>query len=48
MQFRHFGFESGYQEGGPAFTAQSGAMIPDRLARFAKSGITTFLKVEAP
>jgi len=38
VQFRHFGFEADYGEGFVAFTAQSWAMILDRLARYIKSG----------
>src|SRR5579863_3702069 len=39
VQFRHYDFESGYEESDLAFTAQSWAMILDRLARFMKSGV---------
>jgi hypothetical protein len=38
VQFRHFGFEDGCEEDALAFTAQSWAMILERLARFVKSG----------
>jgi hypothetical protein len=38
VQFRHYGFEDGYEEDSVAFTAQSWAMILDRLARFIRSG----------
>jgi activator of Hsp90 ATPase-like protein len=38
MQFRHFGFESSYSESEVAFTAQSWAMILDRLARYITTG----------
>jgi len=39
VQFRHYGFESSYGESEAAFTAQSWAMILDRLARFIKTGV---------
>jgi hypothetical protein len=38
VQFRHFGFEPGYEEDAVGFTAQSWAMILERLTRFIKSG----------
>jgi uncharacterized protein YndB with AHSA1/START domain len=38
VQFRHFGFESGHEEDAVGFTAQTWAMILDRLARYIKSG----------
>jgi uncharacterized protein YndB with AHSA1/START domain len=38
VQFRHFGFESSYSESEVAFTAQSWAMILDRLARYIETG----------
>jgi hypothetical protein len=38
VQFRHYGFESGYEEADMAYTAQSWAMILDRLARYVKTG----------
>jgi hypothetical protein len=38
VQFRHFGFEPGHDEDAVGFTAQSWAMILERLARFVKSG----------
>jgi hypothetical protein len=38
VQFRHFGFEADTEEEAVAFTAQSWAMILERLARFVKSG----------
>jgi uncharacterized protein YndB with AHSA1/START domain len=39
VQFRHFDFESSYGEPELAYTAQSWAMILDRLARYLKSGV---------
>jgi hypothetical protein len=39
VQFRHYGFESGYGETDLAYTAQSWAMILDRLDRYLKSGV---------
>jgi hypothetical protein len=39
FQFRHYGFESEYTEKDVAFTAQTWAMILDRLARHVKSGV---------
>ena len=39
VQFRHYGFESTYGEGEVAFTAQSWAMIMDRLSRFLTTGV---------
>jgi hypothetical protein len=39
VQFRHYDFESGYEESDLAFTAQSWAMILDRLARYVRSGV---------
>ena len=39
VQFRHYDFESGYTESELAFTAQSWAMILDRLARYVRSGV---------
>ena len=38
VQFRHYDFETGHDEDAVAFTAQTWAMILDRLARFLKSG----------
>jgi|SRR5664280_2968162 len=38
VQFRHFGFESGREEDAVGFTAQTWAMILERLARYIKSG----------
>ncbi len=38
VQFRHFGFEADHGEDAVAFTAQTWAMILDRLVRFVKSG----------
>jgi hypothetical protein len=38
VQFRHFDFEDDYEEDGVGFTAQSWAMILERLARFIKTG----------
>lgn len=37
VQFRHYDFESSYDEASMAHTAQSWAMILDRLARFVKT-----------
>lgn len=37
--FRHYGFEDGYPESELAYTAQTWAMILDRLARHATDGI---------
>jgi uncharacterized protein YndB with AHSA1/START domain len=39
VQFRHYDFESGYGEAELAYTAQSWAMILDRLARYVKTGV---------
>jgi hypothetical protein len=39
VQFRHYGFESTYGESDAAFTAQSWAMILDRMARYCKTGV---------
>jgi hypothetical protein len=39
VQFRHYGFESSYGESDAAFTAQSWAMILERLARFVKTDV---------
>jgi hypothetical protein len=39
VQFRHYDFESGYEESDLAVTAPSWAMILDRLGRYVKSGI---------
>jgi Activator of Hsp90 ATPase homolog 1-like protein len=39
VQFRHYDFEAGYEESDLAYTAQSWAMILDRLARYVKSGV---------
>ena len=39
VQFRHYDFESGYGESDLAYTAQSWAMILERLARHLKSGV---------
>ncbi len=39
VQFRHYGFESSYGESELGFTAQSWAMILDRLARFVRTGV---------
>jgi hypothetical protein len=39
VQFRHYDFEEDYAEASVAFTAQSWAMILDRLARYATSGV---------
>ena len=39
VQFRHYDFESAYDEASLAYTAQSWAMILDSLARFIKSGV---------
>ena len=39
VQFRHYDFESGYEESALAYTAQSWAMILDHLARYLKSGV---------
>jgi hypothetical protein len=39
VQFRHFGFESGHGEDAVAYTAQTWAMILERLARYMKSGV---------
>ena len=39
VQFRHYDFESGYGESDLAYTAQSWAMILERLARYLKSGV---------
>lgn len=38
VQFRHYDFESGYEESDLAYIAQSWAMILDALARFLQSG----------
>jgi hypothetical protein len=38
VQFRHYDFESGYEESALAYSAQSWAMILEHLARFVKSG----------
>jgi uncharacterized protein YndB with AHSA1/START domain len=38
VQFRHYDFESSYGENDVAFTAQTWAMILDRLARFMRTG----------
>jgi hypothetical protein len=38
VQFRHYDFESSYTESELAYTAQSWAMILDRLARYVVSG----------
>jgi hypothetical protein len=38
VQFRHFGFEADHEEDSVGFTAQSWAMILERLARYVKSG----------
>jgi hypothetical protein len=38
VQFRHVGFENGTEEDSVGFTAQSWAMILERLARYVKSG----------
>jgi hypothetical protein len=37
VQFRHFGFEPGHAEDAVGFTAQTWAMILERLARYIKS-----------
>lgn len=39
VQFRHYDFESAYTESDMAHTAQSWAMILERLARYMKSGV---------
>jgi hypothetical protein len=39
VQFRHYDFESGYEESSLAYSAQSWAMILEHLARFVKSGV---------
>jgi uncharacterized protein YndB with AHSA1/START domain len=39
VQFRHYDFESGYSEAALAYSAQSWALILDRLARYVKSGV---------
>jgi hypothetical protein len=39
VQFRHYDFESAYGETELAYTAQSWAMILDRLGRYVKSGV---------
>jgi hypothetical protein len=39
VQFRHYDFEPGYGESDLAYTAQSWAMILERLARYLKSGV---------
>lgn len=39
VQFRHYDFEAGYAESDLAHTAQSWAMILDRLARYVRSGV---------
>ncbi len=39
VQFRHYDFESGYTEAQLAYSAQSWAMILDRLARYVRSGV---------
>jgi uncharacterized protein YndB with AHSA1/START domain len=39
VQFRHFDFESSYGEPDLAYTAQSWAMILERLARYLNSGV---------
>ena len=39
VQFRHYDFEPSYTESDLAYTAQSWAMILDRLARYLASGV---------
>jgi hypothetical protein len=39
VQFRHYDFESSYDESSMAYTAQSWAMILDSLSRFIKTGV---------
>jgi hypothetical protein len=39
VQFRHYDFESSYTESDLAYTAQSWAMILERLVRFLASGV---------
>jgi hypothetical protein len=39
VQFRHYDFESGYSESELAYTAQSWAVILDRLARYVRTGL---------
>ena len=39
VQFRHYDFEPDYAESDVAYTAQTWAMILDRLARFLESGL---------
>jgi hypothetical protein len=39
VQFRHYDFEPSYSESDLAYTAQSWAMILDRLARYLESGV---------
>lgn len=39
VQFRHYDFEDDCSEASVAYTAQSWAMILERLARFQKSGV---------
>ena len=39
VQFRHYGFEDSYTESDMAYTAQSWAMILERLARYISSGV---------
>jgi uncharacterized protein YndB with AHSA1/START domain len=39
VQFRHYDFESDHTESQMAFTAQSWAIILDRLARYVKTGV---------
>lgn len=41
VQFRHVDFEVGHSEDAVAYTAQTWAMILDRLAQFMESGIPT-------
>jgi hypothetical protein len=39
VQFRHYDFESGYDESALAYTAQSWAMILEHLVRYLKTGV---------
>ncbi len=39
VQFRHYDFEPSYTESDMAYTAQSWAMILDRLAHYVKTGV---------